>query len=68
MRCLNVLLLATSHEWTCHSVQSPNLPQKQFAMGVKSYGGKLELMEFHPAPLKDDEVLIAVQYCGMCHR
>jgi len=47
------------------TVQS--LTDKQYAMGVTAAKGKLELLEFTPPPLGDDEVFVQVQYCGMCH-
>lgn len=39
---------------------------------IKSYattakGGKLEPFEFNPGPLRDEQVEIAVEYCGICH-
>jgi alcohol/geraniol dehydrogenase (NADP+) len=30
-------------------------------------GGKLQPFEFDPGPLKDNEVEIKVEYCGLCH-
>jgi alcohol/geraniol dehydrogenase (NADP+) len=30
-------------------------------------GQKLERYEYDPRPLADDEVEIAVEYCGVCH-
>ncbi len=30
-------------------------------------GGRLQPFEFDPGPLKDNEVEIKVQYCGLCH-
>jgi uncharacterized zinc-type alcohol dehydrogenase-like protein len=30
-------------------------------------GGRLQPFEFDPGPLKDNEVEIKVEYCGLCH-
>ena len=37
------------------------------AWAVKQAGGKLEPFEYDPGPLGDEEVEIAVDYCGICH-
>lgn len=37
------------------------------AMAAKAAKGKLERFEFDPGPLGDDQVEIAVEYCGVCH-
>lgn len=37
------------------------------ALAVKQAGGKLEPFSFDPGPLRDEQVEIAVQYCGICH-
>ena len=42
--------------------------RKHYAMGVTSLGGKLELLEFTPPTLGEEEVFVKVSYCGMCHR
>lgn len=34
---------------------------------TQTAGGKLEPFEYTPDPLKDEEVEIAVEYCGICH-
>jgi uncharacterized zinc-type alcohol dehydrogenase-like protein len=36
-------------------------------MAAKAAKGKLERFEFDPGPLGDDQVEIAVEYCGVCH-
>ena len=30
-------------------------------------GGKLQPFEFDPGPLREEQVEIAVEYCGVCH-
>ena len=37
------------------------------AYAAKSAGGKLERFDFNPGPLGDEQVEIAVDYCGLCH-
>jgi uncharacterized zinc-type alcohol dehydrogenase-like protein len=37
------------------------------AWAAMSVGGKLERYDFDPGPLPEDEVEIAVEYCGICH-
>ncbi|KST61864.1 NADPH-dependent aldehyde reductase Ahr [Mastigocoleus testarum] len=37
------------------------------AYAAKTAGGKLEPFEYEPDPLKDEEVEINVEYCGICH-
>jgi uncharacterized zinc-type alcohol dehydrogenase-like protein len=37
------------------------------AMAAEAAKGKLERFEFDPGPLGDDQVEIAVEYCGVCH-
>jgi len=37
------------------------------AWAAKTAGGKLEPFEYDPGPLGDEEVEIAVEYCGICH-
>ena len=37
------------------------------AYAAQSVGGKLEPFEYEPGPLKDEEVEIQVEYCGICH-
>lgn len=37
------------------------------AYAAKTAGAKLELFEYDPGVLKDEEVEIAVEYCGICH-
>ncbi|MDX2097654.1 MAG: NAD(P)-dependent alcohol dehydrogenase [Leptolyngbyaceae cyanobacterium bins.59] len=37
------------------------------AYTAKSAGEALELMEYDPGPLKEEEVEITVEYCGICH-
>ena len=37
------------------------------AYAAHKAGGKLELFEYDPGPLKDEEVEINVEYCGVCH-
>ena len=37
------------------------------AYAVKEAGGKLEPFEYDPGPLADQDVEIAVEYCGVCH-
>lgn len=44
------------------------MTRKHYAMGVTALGGKLELLEFTPPALGNDEVFVKVQFCGMCHR
>ncbi|MBI1348522.1 alcohol dehydrogenase catalytic domain-containing protein [bacterium] len=34
---------------------------------AKTRGGQLERFDYDPGPLADDDVEIAVQYCGVCH-
>ena len=45
--------------------------QKQTTMirayAAKKAGAKLELIEYDPGPLKDREVEVNVEYCGICH-
>jgi uncharacterized zinc-type alcohol dehydrogenase-like protein len=38
---------------------------KAFAASAK--GAKLEPFEFNPGPLRDEQVEIEVEYCGICH-
>jgi alcohol/geraniol dehydrogenase (NADP+) len=40
---------------------------KTRAWAAMSPGQKLERYEYDPGPLGDDEVEIAVEYCGVCH-
>lgn len=37
------------------------------AYAAHSAGGKLELFEYDPGDLRDEEVEIKVEYCGICH-
>ncbi|MDJ0694019.1 NAD(P)-dependent alcohol dehydrogenase [Mastigocoleus sp. MO_188.B34] len=37
------------------------------AYAAKTAGGKLEPFEYDPGALKDEEVEINVEYCGICH-
>lgn len=37
------------------------------AWAAHAAGGKLEPFEYDPGPLGDEEVEIAVEYCGICH-
>jgi uncharacterized zinc-type alcohol dehydrogenase-like protein len=37
------------------------------AFAVRSPGGKLEPFEYDPGVLREEEVEIAVEYCGICH-
>ncbi len=37
------------------------------AWAAHTAGGKLEPFEYDPGPLGDEEVEIAVEYCGVCH-
>ncbi len=37
------------------------------AYAATSKGGELKPFEFDPGPLKDEQVEIAVSYCGLCH-
>ncbi|MFM8230640.1 MAG: alcohol dehydrogenase catalytic domain-containing protein, partial [Chthoniobacterales bacterium] len=37
------------------------------AHAAKSAGAPLEPFEFTPKPLDDEEVDVAVDYCGICH-
>jgi uncharacterized zinc-type alcohol dehydrogenase-like protein len=37
------------------------------ALAAKSAKGKLEPFSYDPGPLGDDQVEIAVEYCGLCH-
>lgn len=37
------------------------------AFAAHEAGGKLEPFEYDPGPLKDSEVEIDVEYCGICH-
>ena len=37
------------------------------AYAAKSKGAALEPFEYTPAPLGDEQVEIAVDYCGICH-
>jgi len=37
------------------------------AWAAHTAGGKLEPFEYDPGPLGDEEVEIAVEYCGICH-
>ncbi len=37
------------------------------AYAVNTAGGKLELFQYDPGILKDEEVEINVEYCGICH-
>lgn len=37
------------------------------AYAVKNPGGPLEPFDYEPGPLKDEEVEIQVEYCGICH-
>lgn len=37
------------------------------AWAAQTAGGKLEPFEYDPGPLGDEEVEIAVEYCGICH-
>lgn len=37
------------------------------AYAAQTAGGKLEHFEYDPGELKDEEVEIAVEYCGICH-
>lgn len=37
------------------------------AYAAKSAGAALEPFEYDPGPLKEDEVEIDVEYCGLCH-
>jgi alcohol/geraniol dehydrogenase (NADP+) len=37
------------------------------ALAAKSAEGKLEPFSYDPGPLGDDQVEIAVEYCGVCH-
>ncbi|MGA1374917.1 MAG: alcohol dehydrogenase catalytic domain-containing protein, partial [Flavobacteriales bacterium] len=37
------------------------------AYAAKSAGAALEPFEYTPAPLGDEQVEIAVDYCGICH-
>lgn len=37
------------------------------AWAAQTAGGKLEPFEYDPGPLGDEEVEIAVEYCGVCH-
>jgi alcohol/geraniol dehydrogenase (NADP+) len=43
------------------------MPDKFRAYATKSAGAKLERYDFDPGPLGDDQVEIAVDYCGLCH-
>jgi len=37
------------------------------AYGAKTPGSTLELFEYNPGNLKEEEVEISVEYCGICH-
>ena len=37
------------------------------AASPRAQGVKLELIEFQPPAMKEDEVFVDVHYCGMCH-
>src|SRR5437868_667168 len=37
------------------------------AYAAKAAKGKLERFSYDPGPLRDEQVEIAVQYCGICH-
>ena len=37
------------------------------AWAAQKAGGKFEPFEYDPGPLGDEEVEIAVEYCGICH-
>jgi uncharacterized zinc-type alcohol dehydrogenase-like protein len=37
------------------------------ALAARTAGGKLEPFTYDPGPLRDEQVEIAVQYCGVCH-
>lgn len=37
------------------------------AFAVMEKGGELKAMEYEPGPLRDEQVEIAVSYCGICH-
>ena len=37
------------------------------ALAAVEKGGKLKSFEFDPGPLRDEQVEIAVDYCGVCH-
>lgn len=37
------------------------------AYAAKTAGGLLEPFEYDPGALKDEEVEINVEYCGVCH-
>jgi uncharacterized zinc-type alcohol dehydrogenase-like protein len=37
------------------------------AFAATSAAGELKPFEFDPGPLKEEQVEIAVSYCGICH-
>jgi uncharacterized zinc-type alcohol dehydrogenase-like protein len=37
------------------------------AWAAPAAGQRLERFDYDPGPLRDDEVEIAVEYCGICH-
>ena len=37
------------------------------AYAVPARGAKLEPFEFNPGPLRDEQVEIQIEYCGICH-
>src|SRR5271165_3094253 len=37
------------------------------AYAAPAKGAKFEPYEFNPGPLRDEQVEIAVEYCGLCH-
>jgi uncharacterized zinc-type alcohol dehydrogenase-like protein len=37
------------------------------AYATRAKGAKLEPFDFDPGPLRDEQVEIQVEYCGICH-
>jgi len=51
------------------SARAPELTSSARARPPSSpaQGVKLELIEFKPPAMRDDEVFVDVHFCGMCH-
>lgn len=45
----------------------PRSSEKFQAYAARRKGGKLELFEFDPGPLRDEQVEIEISHCGLCH-
>jgi uncharacterized zinc-type alcohol dehydrogenase-like protein len=43
------------------------MSDKIHAYAALNKGDRLKSFEFDPGPLRDDQVEIAVEYCGVCH-